>query len=571
MFTSLPTNAQEFMQWSWSQIEPYYHDLAHRTINQQNLTDWLKDWTRLYWLLHEMQQRLYVATTVDTTDQQAKQRYERFLDEIYPAAQAADQKLKEKLLSSGIQPPGFEIPLRNLRTQADLFREDNLPLLSEEMKWSTQYDQIIGAQTVEWEGKEVTLLQLQPVYQDPHRERRERAWCLASKRQLSDRQAINELWGKFMALRGQLARNAALSDYRSYRWRQLLRLDYSPEDCYRFHRAIERVVVPLALRLYEKRRRRLGVKTLRPWDLEVDSFGRPPLRPFREASELESKTAIIFHNVDAKLGEYFDIMRHERLLDLENRKGKAPGAYCIDFQVAKRPFIFMNAVGIHDDVLTLLHEGGHAFHVFETTHLPYHQQLEVPLEFAEVASTSMEYLGAPYLSAEQDGFYSINEAARARVEHLERALLFWPYMAVVDAFQHWVYENHAAASDPANCDAQWSALWQRFMPGVDWSGLEDEMATGWQRKLHIIQAPFYYIEYGLSQLGAVLIWRNALKNRARAVADYRKALSLGSTVNLPTLFATAGAKFSFDEETLSEAVSLMASTIEELETGVLSA
>ena len=323
--------------------------------------------------------------------------------------------------------------------------------------------------------------------------------------------------------------------------------------------------MPLASHLYEKRRQRLGVKTLRPWDLEVDPFGRPPLRPFHEAPELESKTAIIFHNVDAKLGEYFDIMRRERLLDLENRKGKAPGAYCIDFQVAKRPFIFMNAVGIHEDVLTLLHEGGHAFHVFETAHLPYHQQLEVPLEFAEVASTSMEYLGAPYLTADRGGFYSINEAARARVEHLERALLFWPYMAVVDAFQHWVYENHAAASDPSNCDAKWSELWQRFMPGVDWSGLEDEMATGWQRKLHILQAPFYYIEYGLSQLGAVLIWRNALKNQAQAVADYRKALSLGGTANIPTLFATAGAKFSFDEETLGEAVSLMASTIEELE------
>ncbi len=565
MFTSLPTSAHEFMQWSWSQIEPYYHELASRPIYPQNLTDWLKDWTRLYWLLHETQQRLYVATTVDTTDQQAQRSYERFLDEIYPQAQAADQKLKEKLLASGLQPPGFEIPLRNLRAQADLFREVNLPLLSEELKLSTQYDQIIGAQTVEWDGQEVTLLQLQPIYQDPHRGRRERAWCLSAKRQLADRQAINELWVKLMALRRQLARNAELPDYRTYRWRQLLRFDYTPQDCYRFHRAIEQVVVPVASSLYEKRRQRLGVETLRPWDLEVDPFGRPPLRPFREAPELESKTFTIFRNVDEKLGEYFYIMQREGLLDLENRKGKAPGAYCIDFQVAKRPFIFMNAVGIHDDVLTLLHEAGHAFHVFETAHLPYHQQLEVPLEFAEVASTSMEYLGAPYLSVDRGGFYSTQEAARARVEHLERALLFWPYMAVVDAFQHWVYENHEAASDPANCDAKWSELWKRFMPGVDWSGLEDEMATGWQRKLHILQSPFYYVEYGLSQLGAVLIWRNALKNQAQAVADYRKALSLGGTANIPTLYATAGATFSFEASTLNEAVHLMQCTIEELE------
>ena len=233
-------------------------------------------------------------------------------------------------------------------------------------------------------------------------------------------------------------------------------------------------------------------------------------------------------------------MRREKLLDLGNRKGKAPGGYCTQFQVAKRPFIFANAVGLHDDVQTLLHEAGHAFHAFEASHLPYYQQWDVSMEFAEVASMGMELLAAPYLPAQEDSFYSEPEAARARVEHLEGLILFWPYMAVVDAFQHWVYENHAAAADAKNCDAKWAELWRRFMPGVDWSGLDNEMMTGWHRKLHIYHYPFYYVEYGLAQLGAVQVWRNALEDQSDAVAHYRAALSLGGTVPLPELYAAAG-------------------------------
>jgi oligoendopeptidase F len=177
----------------------------------------------------------------------------------------------------------------------------------------------------------------------------------------------------------------------------------------------------------------------------------------------------------------------------------------------------------------------------------------------------MELLAAPYLDQGHGGFYTPEEANRARVEHLEGSLLFWPYMAVVDAFQHWVYTNAEAALDPANCDAAWLDLWRRFMPSVDWIGLETECATGWHRKLHIHQLPFYYVEYGLAQLGAVQLWRNARRDQAGAVTAYRRALALGGTVPLPQLFATAGARFAFDAETLGEAVALMESTINELD------
>ena len=559
----LSKKPEEFLDWSWDDIKPYFEELSTQPLRAENLNRWLGGYSDLARLFQEIYWRLYVARTIDTTDEAAKERYDRFLDEVRPKTQAAEQALKEKLLASGLQPHGFELPLKKMQAEVELYREENLPLLSEELKLSSEYDERIGDQTVLWEGEERTLAQLQPLYQSTDRERRERAWRLAAARQLADREAIDELWGKLLAVRSRLAANAGLPDYRSYRWKQLLRFDYSPEDCRQFHRAIEAVAVPAARRIYERRRERLGVERLRPWDLEVDPSGKPPLKPFDSIQELEGKTSGIFRQVDPPLGEYFETMRREGLLDLENRKGKAPGGYCTEFEMARRPFIFMNSVGVHDDVQTLLHEGGHAFHVFETEDLPYHHQLQVPLEFAEVASMSMELLASPYLDGEE-GFYSHADATRARIAHLEQSILFWPYMAVVDAFQHWVYENREAALNPGNCDAQWSRLWERFMPVVDWSGLEEEKATGWQRKLHIFTEPFYYVEYGLAQSGAFQVWRNAIQDQASAVNRYRKALSLGGTLSIPELYAAAGARFAFDEATLREVVRLAEERIDTL-------
>jgi oligoendopeptidase F len=467
-------------------------------------------------------------------------------------------------LESGLEPDGLEIPLRNFKAESDLFRDENLPLLAEDQKLGNEYNKIVGAQTVEWEGEEVTVTQLRPVYQETDRDLREKAWRLVAERQLADRGAINELWRRFLSLRMKIAENAGRSDYRAYRWQQLLRFDYTPEDSLRFDQAIEEVVVPAATRIYERRRKMLGVDTLRPWDLDVDPAGRGPLRPFKGADELVTGASNIFHLVHPTLGAHFDTMVMEDLLDLENRKNKAPGAYCTSFDTIRRPFIFQNAVGLHDDLQTLLHEAGHAFHVFESAHLPFSAQTNVPMEFAEVASMSMEYLGMPYLLKESGGFYDRQEAARAEIEHLERSLAFWPYMAIVDSFQHWVYTHPEAAADPSRCDEQWGQLWQRFMPVIDYSGLEDVMVTGWHRKLHIHQVPFYYVEYGLAQLGAVQVWGNSLRNPIDAVQDYRFALSLGGTTTLPNLFQAAGARLAFDAQTLQAAINLMETTVEQL-------
>ena len=572
MLQNLPSTPNTLIQWNWPEIEPYYKDLESRSLTKASAEEWLTDWTHLGEKLEEMSNRLLLANSINTADKEAEQRLNIFLDTIFPAAMAAEQKLKEKLLASKLEPQGFEIPLRNLRAEADLFREANLPLLGEEKKLAIEYDKIFGAQTVEWEGKEVTLTQLKTTFQKPDRAQREKAWRLIAERQLADRKAVNELWQKFMVLRAEIARNAGKPSFREYTWQQKLRFDYTPEDCKSFQRAIEAMVVPAATRIYEKRRQALGLDTLRPWDLTDGWYSRPPeppglpvLEPFKDIDELKSKTSAIFHKVDPQLGEYFDTMLEEDLTDLENRKNKAPGAFCTSFTSIRRPFVFVNAVGTHDDVETTLHESGHAFHVFETAKVKYIQQLSVPMEFAEVASMGMELLASPYLTRKDGGFYTEAEAARARVEHLERNILFWPFMAVVDAFQHWVYENPEGGSNPDKCDSKWGELWDRFIPGVDWSGLEEAKATGWQRKLHIHQIPFYYVEYGLAQLGAVQIWGNALNDQKKAVADYRQALSLGGMVTLPKLFAAAGAKFAFDADTLKKAVELMEKVIVELE------
>ncbi|KXK17143.1 MAG: putative M3 family peptidase [Chloroflexi bacterium OLB15] len=572
MLNELPSDIYEFMEWPWEKIEPYYKALEARDLTAENVVEWLKDWASISDHLYETYSRRSVATTLDTTDEVAEAKYNTFIENVMPPAMIAEQKLKEKLLATGLRPEGYEIKLRNLAADAEIFREENVPLMTEEQKLGQEYDKVAGAQTVEWRGEEKTLSQLLPFRLDQDRSVREAAWRAAMGRTLQDRAALNDLWTRFLKLRLQMAKNAGM-DYRAMNWKSKYRFDYTPEDCYSFHKAIEEAVVPAAARIYEKRRQMLGVDSLRPWDSEhqihVDPTGKPALKPYEDVSQLMSAASVIFHKVDDRLGEDFDIMMEERLLDLDNRKGKAPGGYCTTFEVSERPFIFQNAVGIHDDVQTLLHEGGHAFHAFEMfQNLPAYRRGMPPIEFCEVASMSMELLAAPYLAKSEGGFYSASDTARARIEHLEGVITFWPYMAVVDAFQQWVYTNPEAAMNPDNCDEEWSRQWDRFMVGIDYSGLEDVKATGWHRKLHIFQIPFYYVEYGIAQLGAVQVYGNALKDQAGAVANYRKALALGGTAGLPDLFATAGAKFALDTPTLASAVSLVEGVIAELEPAI---
>ena len=565
---ALPATAESLGTWPWTKIAPYYDSLLDRPLDAVSVDEWLADWTRIGSLVDEASNRFTIRTTTNTADTQAQSEYKTFLEEILPKVMEAEQKVKEKLLASGLEPAGFELPLRKLRTDAALYREANLPLLAEERKLSLTYDEISGARTVIWEGKEIPLVQLSAVLQEADRDRRELAWRTTQTRTLQDNEALTALWRDMMRTRQAIANNAGYASFREYRWQQSYRFDYTHEDAKAFDDAIAEVVVPAAARIAERRRRSLNIESIRPWDVNCDPDGLPALRPYTTLDELQDGVSRIFQQVLPLFAGYFDSMRRDGLLDLESRDHKAAGGYQVELSAVRKPFIFTNAVGTQEDVETLLHEGGHAFHAYLTVGLPYQQQRSeqmVPTEFAEVASTAMEYLGSPYFSAEKGGFYSEADAARARIAHLESSITFFPHMAMTDALQHWIYENPDAAMDLAACDEVWARLADRYLPYLDWTGLEDVKGIRWHRQLHVFQLPFYYIEYGLAQLGAIQVFANARRDQEAAVEAYRRALALGGTVSLPQLFATAGARFAFDAETLREAVDLLEEVVAELE------
>ncbi|MBM3136888.1 MAG: M3 family oligoendopeptidase, partial [Chloroflexi bacterium] len=455
-------NQEELLSWTWEDLKPYYAELDKIEVTSANIEHWLKDWSNASELGDELYNRLYVATTINTADETAARRFEVYMNETYPNLMIAEQKLKEKLLASGLSFKGMEIPLRNMKAEFELFREENLELKAREEKLNTEHDKVIGAQMVEWQGEQRTARQMEAVLREPDREIRRTSWEQLSSRQLEDREEINSQWVEFMKLRKEMAGNAGKTDFRAYRWQELMRFDYSPKNCQSFHQAIEEIVVPAVDRRMKKRREILAINQVHFYDTFVDLSGKPALSPFNDVRELKDKASGVFHRVLPEFGEYFDIMDQEGLLDLENRKNKAGGGYCTQFAHSKRPFIFANAVGIHDDVQTLLHEGGHSFHTFECFNMQFFHQSAVPMEFAEVASMGMEFLSQPYLDEQKGGYYSVADAARARVDHIEASLTFWPYMAIVDAFQHWVYENYDDGIDPSKCDEKWAELEKRF-------------------------------------------------------------------------------------------------------------
>jgi oligoendopeptidase F len=564
---TLPTDAASILALTWSDYEPFYQELEARPLSDETIEEWLRDWSRLAETADEQYWRRYIATTVNTADQAVEAAYNKYIEEIQPSVKTAEQKLKDKLLATGLSPKGFETALRMMRAEAEIFKEENLPLQAEEQKLLTEYFKLTGSLSVMWEGEERTLTQMFPLLYEPDQSVRQRAWEAVQAQLLEKRQDINKLWEKFLPLRLKIAENADMPDYRAYIWKQRFRFDYSPEDCKAFHAAIEQVFVPAAKRVYERRTERLGIETLRPWDLSVDPQGGAPIKPYESMDEFKTRLHAVFEQVDPAFGNYFQIMMDEDLLDLESRKNKAPGGYSLGLHVAHRPFVFLNHTNTPWDVQNMLHEGGHAFHEFERAHAHFYQRGEyyLPAEFAEVASMGMELLASPYKTKERGGFYTDGEQARTMIEFLEGIITFLPYMALVDAFQHWIYENPSVSADASNCEEKWAELWDRFMVGIDYSGLEDAKKTYWHRQGHIFGSPFYYIEYGLAQIGAVQVWANARRDQKKAVADYRRALSLGATVPLPELFAAAGARFAFDAETLKVAVDLVEEVIQEME------
>jgi oligoendopeptidase F len=564
VIVDLPASPDAFADTSWDGIAPYYDRLAEAPLSAESADGWLAAWSRLESLVSEAGTLAMIAYTGDTADPAKEAAYLRFSTEIFPKVDEQHVRLANRLLAVGYTRPDLETTLRRFRTDAEIFREANVALFAEIEELSANYQKITGGLAVEWDGERKTIPQLQPYLKSTDRAVRERAFRAGADAYLAKRDELAALFDKMFALRSRVAENAGFPDYQAYAFASKHRFDYTPQDCERFHRAVEETVVPTVARLMQYRKARLGVDVLRPWDLGVDLDRRDPVRPFESAAEFVAGARRVFHAVDPQLGAQFDLMADEGLLDLESRQGKAPGGYCTKLSWRGRPFIFMNAVGVPDDVNTLVHEAGHCFHDFAAHRLPFIWQRSTGHEAAELASMSMELLAAPHL-VRPTGYYTPEDARSAWLEHLTDVLVSLAHIASVDAFQSWIYTSGQGADADAR-DRAWLDIRARFERGVDWSGLERERVARWYRQLHIFELPFYYIEYGIAQLGALQIWRASLADAPAAVARYREALALGGTRPLPEIYATAGARLIFDTEGMRELVALVEREVEKLQT-----
>jgi oligoendopeptidase F len=542
----------------WNNLAPLFDQLEARAAacaSAADLERWLLDWSELNAAIDEESAKRYIAMTCHTDNAEAEKAFLHFIEHVDPQLKPRQFLLAQTYVKHPLraQLPGlrYQVFDRDTQVQVELFREENVPLETEEAKLSQQYQKLSGSLTVQFRGEEKTLIQMGRYLEEPDRPLRHEAWELIANRRLQEAGKFEEIFDQLARLREQIARNAGFANYRDYAFRKMGRFDYAPDDCVAFHQAVEQEIMPVLRDLQAERKRQLGVEPLRPWDLAADPLSRPPLRPFEQVDQMVARTQEIFDRLDRDLAAGFQRMQSLRLLDLANRKGKAPGGYQSTLSEARVPFIFMNAVGLQRDVETILHEAGHAFHALATRDEDLFAYRSAPIEFCEVASMSMELLGGEFL----EKFYAVPEANRARLMHLEGIINVLAWIATVDAFQHWIYTHPAHAR--AERTAAWLDLMDRFGGDADWQGYEAARANLWHRQLHIFTNPFYYIEYGIAQLGALQVWANSKRDKARALNDYKRALALGGSRPLPELFAAAGCKFEFSRKTMAPLVALL--------------
>ncbi len=536
-------------------LEPLFHDLLNRPLDTTDqLRGWLTDYSELHSVVDEAGSRRYIDASCHTDDAEIQQRFMHFVTEVDPRLKPLGSKLQRRYLAAPArsameaQDPRLALLGRNWSSDVEIYRDENVPLETQVTRIVNDYDKVCGAQVVEFRGQTYTLQQMGRFLEETDRPTRREAWEATATRRLVDRERNDELFEKLLPLRHTIARQAGKTDFRAYMFAAMKRLDYTPDDCLRFHDAIEAVNVPIVRRLDDDRRSRLGVETLRPWDGAVDPQNRPPLRPFDPADidGFVARTHAVFDRISPELGAQFDTLRRSGNLDLASRRGKRPGGYQASLNEQGSPFIFMNAAGLHRDVETMLHEGGHAFNFMAARAAePLVFLRDPPMEFAEVASMSMELLGSEHIEV----FYpDPAEARRAKAQQIEKVLRFFPWMAIIDAFQHWIYTHPDHSREQRT--ATWLSLMTRFGGQIDFTGHEATLASLWQRQTHIYHVPFYYVEYGIAQLGALQLWIKSLDDPSAALAGYRRALALGGSRPLPQLFAAAGIAFDFSEKTL---------------------
>jgi len=538
---------EDFRVSNWEAVKPYYDNLLERDISSAaDLKQWFRDRSELEAVLSENLAWRYIRMTCDTANQEVREKFNEFITQIQPKIEPVSNKLNQKALDSLYleelkREKGYPIMIRELEKDAKIFREENIPLKTEEQQESQHFGAISGDMSVEINGQEMTLQQAANLLQSVNREERENAYRKITQRRLQDKKKLNTLFSKLISIRDKMGKNAGFDNYRDYMFAAMGRFDYRKEDCFDFHEAVAQEVVPMLNDLAAERKQKLGVDRLRPWDKAVDPTGKPPLKPFSSGDELTQKTIQCFGKLDPYLGERIAIMQAMGHLDLESRKGKAPGGYNYPLSETGVPFIFMNATSNLRDMVTIMHEGGHAVHSFLTRDLELNNFKHTPSEVAELASMAMELMSMDHWDL---FFENEDDLKRAKRQHLEQIIETLPWVATIDKFQHWIYE-HPNHSEEERKTA-WNEIFGTFSDTVtDWSGLEQERSFLWQKQLHLYEVPFYYIEYGFAQLGAVAVWMNYKEDAQKGLEGYRSALKLGYTRTIPEVYEAAGIRFDF--------------------------
>jgi oligoendopeptidase F len=551
---------------TFEDVEGYFNELLTRELNElSSYKKWLCDVSELEAFLEEDGAWRYIKMSIDTTNPALTESYMYFVTEIQPKLAPLSNDLNKKMMASDFhkelsKDSAYAIYFRSVGVQLDLFREENISIEAYLSEKSQEYGSISAAQTIEHEGKNLTMQQASVHLKNQDEMLRSEVYHKIASRRRQDIDALNALYTDLILKRHELAKNAGFDNYRDYMFQSMGRFDYTKESCFDFHEAVAQKVVPLVKEIQQKKLQKLGKSNFKPWDLEVDPDGKEPLKPFNSGNEMLEKTIEIFNQMDSYFGDCLRTMKEMGHLDLESKEGKAPGGYNYPLYEIGVPFIFMNSVGLHRDLVTMVHEGGHAIHSFLNRELPLTAFKNIPSEAAELASMSMELLSMKYW----DAFYpNPEELLRAREEHLEDILKVLPWIAQIDAFQHWVYTNPTHSVEERS--AQWLTLSKRFGTGLtDWTGFEDLQAHSWQRQLHLYEVPFYYIEYGIAQLGAIGVWKNSLENEAKAIEQYKAGLSLGYTQSLPKIYDSAGVTFDLSPKRIGELMEFVDSYVKDL-------
>ncbi len=556
---------ESFTLSDWASLEPFFKEVLEREIHSKTaLEKWLQDAGELEAAISENACWRQIKMTCDTTDKNLEEAFNFYCMELQPKIQPYADAINKKLIGhpylKELDQEKYHTYLRGIRKSIELFREENIPIQSEIAVLQQQFGQISGAMTITVQEKEYTLQQAAKFLENSDRSLREEVYRKIQERRLESKAELNTLYDTLIALRNKEALQADFENYRDYRFKELGRFDYTKEDCFQFHEAVKLHVLPLVNEIYARKKAKLGYENLRPWDADAEPEGTEPLRPFEQGEELLQKTIDCFSNMRPFFGQCLDKMKEMQHLDLESRKGKAPGGYNCPLAESGAPFIFMNAAGQMHDVTTMVHEGGHAVHSFLAHPLPLAGFKEYPMEIAEVASMAMELFSMDYWEA---FFNNEDDLKRAKEHQLERVITIFPWIAIIDKFQHWIYENPGHTHEERT--KVWVATLAEFQDSVfDYSGLEKYRENAWQRQLHLFEVPFYYIEYGIAQLGAIGMWMQYKDDKNAALDNYCNALSLGGTKTLPQLYEAAGLEFNFSPDRIKTLMGFVEGQMKEM-------